>query len=114
MQAAYRSSAALAGFVFGAFLAAAIAKRGAKDGGWPRGVTVVLAVEFVVLAIFALGWHFAGDETVETTRYGYVLIGAAGIAMGMQSVAVHRLHIAGIATTYVTGTLTSSAIRLVE
>ena len=114
MQAAYRSSVALAGFVFGAVLAASIAERKTKGAVWPRGITVILAVEFAVLAAFAFGWHFAGDDAVETGWSGYLLIGAAGIAMGMQSVAVHRLRVAGVATTYVTGTLTNSAIRLVE
>jgi len=113
MQAAYRSCTALAGFVLGAVLAAAIAERGVKDTVWPRIVTIVLAVELIVLVIFALGWHFAGEEPAEATHYRYLLIGAAGLAMGMQSVAVHRLGVAGVATTYVTGTLTSSATQLV-
>jgi len=113
IQAALRSCAALVGFVLGAVLAAAIAKRGAKDAVWPRGVTATLAVELVVLVAFALGWHFAGEEAAEMANDLYMLIGAAGFAMGMQSVAVHRLRVAGVSTTYVTGTLTNSAVRFV-
>lgn len=113
MQAALRSCVALAGFMVGAALAAAIAGRGAKQAVWPRGVTVVLAIELAVLVAFALGWHFAGEDVADKTIHLDMLIGAAGVAMGMQSVAVQRLGVAGVATTYVTGTLTSSAVRLV-
>src|SRR3546814_9325868 len=94
-------------------LAAAISERGAKDAIWPRAVTVALALELAVLVTLALGWHLAGDEADATAHYLYPLIGAAGIAMGIQSVTVGRLGVAGVATTYVTGTLTSSAVRLV-
>ena len=112
--AVLRSCVALMGFVLGAIIAAAIVERGARNDIWPRAVTVVLALELMVLVAFALGWHLTGDEAIDETGYQYALIGASGMAMGMQSLAVQRLGVAGVTTTYVTGTLTQSAVRLVR
>jgi uncharacterized membrane protein YoaK (UPF0700 family) len=49
-----------------------------------------------------------------TIDHRYPLIAAAGIAMGIQSAAAHCVGVLGVATTYVTGTLTSLASRLAD
>jgi uncharacterized membrane protein YoaK (UPF0700 family) len=58
-----------------------------------------------------IAWHLGEGHPWIYDRFA--LIAAAGIAMGLQSAVAHRAGIAGIATTYVTGTLTTVATRLV-
>jgi uncharacterized membrane protein YoaK (UPF0700 family) len=43
-----------------------------------------------------------------------MLIGLSAIAMGIQSAAVRRLEVSGIATTYITGTLTHLVARFMR
>lgn len=98
-----RSGAALAGYVAGVYLAAR-AVRDEPDGLWPgwltRGLLVVALIEGVVLA----GWlASAGDPSLAGQA---ALLGIFALAMGAQGAMVHRLGLAGVTTTYVTGTLT--------
>jgi uncharacterized membrane protein YoaK (UPF0700 family) len=114
VQAALRGGVALAGFVAGAVLGAAIVERGAWAAIWSPAVTAALGLELVVLITLALGWHLAGDEAVRSVAELDALIASAGLAMGIQSAAAQRIGVPGVATTYVTGTLTSLAARLVR
>jgi len=94
---ALRSVVALAGFAAGALLASALTRDAAGD--WPRRVTAALAVEAAVLVALAALWRAgAGVEP---------LIVLAAVGMGIQSAAVRRLAVAGVTTTFVTGTLIS-------
>jgi uncharacterized membrane protein YoaK (UPF0700 family) len=93
-----RSLLALGGFLAGAGVGARIAYRGADAGGWPRGVTLALAIETAVLVALA------GVTASVATR-----IALASVAMGVQSAAARRLDVFGITTTFITGTLTSLA-----
>jgi uncharacterized membrane protein YoaK (UPF0700 family) len=113
-QAALRAGIALAGFVAGAVLGAAIVERGARAAIWSPAVTVALGLELIVLIALALGWHFAGGEADRSIAVLDALIASAGLAMGIQSAAAQRIGVPGAATTYVTGTLTSLAARLVR
>jgi uncharacterized membrane protein YoaK (UPF0700 family) len=103
-QAALRAVVALGGFVAGVAAGAAILGRDPERSTWSSGVTAALAVELVVLVAFAFGWFLAGAEP--EGREVYPLIALAALAMGVQSAAVRRLGIPGVATTYITGTLT--------
>ena len=99
---ALRSAVALGGFsigvILGVLLVADARRRPANAAGALIGQTIVLA------AILAT-WILIGSPP-ETIRY--VLLGAAGVAMGLQSAAVRAAHTDGIATTYITGTLTNA------
>jgi len=100
-QAALRSGVALVGFVFGVAVGTVIAGRDREGRAvWPIRVTFTLAVELTVLAAFALGFYLAGGAS-------HTLILLAALAMGLQSTAVRHLGIPGVATTYITGTLTT-------
>jgi uncharacterized membrane protein YoaK (UPF0700 family) len=88
---------ALAGFLVGGAIGARIAYRGPRDDGWPRGVTIALGVECVLLAVLAN----------ERTSAGAFAVLLAALAMGIQSAAARRLDVLGVATTFLTGTLTS-------
>jgi uncharacterized membrane protein YoaK (UPF0700 family) len=95
--AAGRAALALGGFLAGGALGAWIAYLGPREEGWPRGVTIALIIECVFLAALA-------NDRSELLGLRVVL---AAVAMGIQSAAARRLDILGVATTFVTGTLTS-------
>jgi uncharacterized membrane protein YoaK (UPF0700 family) len=109
---AARACTALAGFMLGAILASAATAHSARHA-WSRAVTAAFALELVVLVVLALGWLAVGDRATQNSAYLFSLVAAAGIALGIQSATVHRLGVEGVSTTYVTGTLTNSAMRLV-
>jgi uncharacterized membrane protein YoaK (UPF0700 family) len=109
--AALRSMLALGGFLAGVALGAVIVETGGLREEWPPAVTAALALEALALGIFAVIWHLAGPE--RGAGIVAVLIGLSGLAMGIQSAAVRRLGVPGIATTYITGTLTSLVVDLI-
>jgi uncharacterized membrane protein YoaK (UPF0700 family) len=110
-QAAMRSGVALMGFVAGLAAGAAIVERGREDVTWPSVVTRGLALECGILVTLAVVWHFTERPVGEVV---YCLIGLAALAMGVQSAAVRRLGVGSVATTYVTGTLTSLTRQMVR
>lgn len=103
-QAALRAVVALAGFVVGVAAGAAIVGPGRERSAWSPAVTAALALELVALVAFAAGWFLAEAEPAGLAVYP--LIALPSLAMGVQSAAVRRLGIPGVATTYITGTLT--------
>jgi uncharacterized membrane protein YoaK (UPF0700 family) len=107
--AALRSILALIGFAIGVFVGAVIVERESEPAEWPAAVTATLAFETFVLAVFA-----AASTVFDSTRAVviYLLIILSAFAMGIQSAAVRRLGVPGIATTYITGTLTSLMVDL--
>ncbi len=109
--AALRSILALGGFVAGAAVGAMLVERDEKQGEWPPAVTGALALEGVVLGIFTATWHLTG--TAPSAGVVHVLIVLSGLAMGIQAAAVRHLGVPGIATTYITGTLTSLVVDFV-
>lgn len=100
---AVHGAAALAGFLAGAALAAAMVERDPSGLAWPRSVTRALAVEVLLLATLAFAW---------TRAPATASIALSALAMGVQSAAVHRLGVSGLSTTYITGTLTHLVARL--
>jgi uncharacterized membrane protein YoaK (UPF0700 family) len=103
-EAALRAVVALAGFVVGVAAGAAIVGPGRERSAWSPAVTAALALELVVLVACAAGWFLAGPEPAGGGVYA--LVGLLALAMGVQSAAVRRLGVPGVATTYITGTLT--------
>jgi len=110
VQAALRSTVALSGFFAGTLLGASIVER-SRGPIWSPAVAAALAIEFALLVALAITWRLADGHRWIDDRFA--LIAAAGLAMGLQSAVAHRAGVAGIATTYVTGTLTTLAARLV-
>ncbi len=98
-------AAAFASFAVGAALAARLIGPPPPRGMWPVRVTVALGVEGAVLVGFATGWHVVGSELSLPRLMG--LTATAAFAMGIQSATAQRLGVAGVSTTYVTGTLTT-------
>jgi uncharacterized membrane protein YoaK (UPF0700 family) len=103
---------ALAGFVLGVAVGAAIVERGPERAVWTPAVTAALGLECVILVAFAAGWLLDGSEPSGLAVYFLIVLSA--LAMGVQSAAVRRLDVADVSTTYITGTLTSLTARTVR
>jgi uncharacterized membrane protein YoaK (UPF0700 family) len=69
---------------------------------WPSWLTVALAVEFCMLAVFCLGWELTSGRPSGVTQR--LLLASVGVAMGIQGATIRQLG--EISTTYLTGTLT--------
>jgi uncharacterized membrane protein YoaK (UPF0700 family) len=109
--AAVRSAFALVGFLVGSALGAWIVDREHVGGAWPPTVTVALGLEWLMLIVFAVSWQFV-NSVVPASGASATLVALSALAMGVQSAAARRLDVSGVATTYITGTLTSFATRL--
>lgn len=109
--AAGRSGIALLAFACGAAAVALLPRRTSEQRLWPAPVTVALTIELALLGVLGAAWVVFGVAVHPELRY--VLISLAALAMGMQSAAVARLRLHGVATTYVTGTVTTLATDVV-
>jgi uncharacterized membrane protein YoaK (UPF0700 family) len=116
--AAARASAALAihtGVAFAAYcggvvLSVRIVGHPRTTGPiWPSVVSMMLVLEFTVLAAFAVGWELTGGRPAGAVQL--LLLAAAALAMGIQSATMRRLPV-NISTTYLTGTLIGVIIAL--
>ena len=107
----WHAGAALAGFVVAVFLTSRLIRALDKDADdakrsvWPRPVTVAVAAEALPLIGVAVAWGLTGRPAGATQL---ALCAAAAFAMGMQSAAVRALGVAGLSTTFFTGTLTET------
>jgi uncharacterized membrane protein YoaK (UPF0700 family) len=99
------------GFISGVGLGELIVVENRDSVPWPSAVGRALVVELVPLVGFVVGWRLAGPSRVEGTTL--LLIALDALAMGIQSSAVLRLG-AGVATTYVTGMLTTFLTEAIE
>ena len=109
LEPALHAIMAVAGYVAGVAIGSRLAQLAARaeppgpSVDWPRGATVVLAVESVVLIAVNAGWigYHAHPPAAATD----VLLVVAGVCLGMQGAAARA--IAGTpSTTYMTGALT--------
>jgi uncharacterized membrane protein YoaK (UPF0700 family) len=82
-----------------------LVERDDDDSTWTPQVTIALAIEGALLIVFAVAWLLT-----RATPAGVILsamIALAALAMGLQSAIVRSLGVTGIATTYITGTITT-------
>jgi uncharacterized membrane protein YoaK (UPF0700 family) len=100
------AAVALAGFSLGALAGAWTVDRRRR---WPESARAALAAHTLVLLAIAVWWTLGGTPPRPARD---VMLGGAGLAMGLQSVSVLAAGAGGIATTYVTGTLTRALARL--
>jgi uncharacterized membrane protein YoaK (UPF0700 family) len=108
----WHAGVALAGFIVAVFVTTRLIRAGHKDAGetkrptWPRPVAIALAAEAVPLAGVAVGWGVTGGRPGGAVQL--VLCATAAFAMGIQSAAVRALEVAGLSSTFFTGTLTDT------
>jgi uncharacterized membrane protein YoaK (UPF0700 family) len=110
--AAFRALVAVGGFILGVTIGALLAHRTGTDLDQRRAFVGPVILEALVLAAFALLLHLPMIPRNQQTLY--ILIGLSAIAMGIQSAAVRRLNLPGIATTVLTGTIISLVAGLVR
>jgi len=108
--AAERSLIALLVFILGVILGAVVVGEGHEARTW-KAVRRAVIVETVILAIFCA---LCFTPAVESRLIMNLMICSSGLAMGLQSAAVRGLSLPGIATTYITGTITSLFSGLVH
>jgi uncharacterized membrane protein YoaK (UPF0700 family) len=110
-RAAVHSLVALVAFMAGIILGAVLV--GEQGHGIPWiGIRISAVVETIVLALFAAVFFLRAP--LGPNAFVYLAIILSGFAMGMQSATVKRLNLPGIATTYITGTMTSLVSGLVH
>jgi uncharacterized membrane protein YoaK (UPF0700 family) len=101
---ALRSLIALAAYAGGVLAAARLVGATPHDSVWPAHVTRAFAIEWVLHAVFLLGW--IATDTRPDGLAAASLIAVSGVAMGIQA-ATARTLAPSMSTTYVTGTLTA-------
>jgi len=105
------SGVALLAYCLGVFLAAVVIKRDEKQYPWTGRFLATLIIETLALLSFAFLLLFPGPVTNTGSRV-VLLIALSSLAMGMQSVNARHFGVAGISTTYITGTITSTIIGI--
>lgn len=111
MGRALRSLLAVLGFALG--VAAGTGLLRGRPMGWSVRVNRVLLLEATLLGVAALVFACVGRPALPTPLVqGLVVL--LGTVMGMQSAAVRQVHLAGVWTTFITGTLTEWIAGLVE
>src|SRR6202166_7867 len=90
-------------FVVGVYVSTRIVKPPEGSGTWPRRVTIALGVSLIPHALFVAVWLASHGQP--PSDVANVLLGLWGLAMGMQSAAVRRLHVDGVFTTAATATV---------
>jgi uncharacterized membrane protein YoaK (UPF0700 family) len=110
LSGSLRSVIAFAGFAVGVLIGAHVTGETEPDAVWPRAVSGAMLGELGLLLAFLVGWEIAGNQP--TTLALDLLVAISAIAMGLQTAAVRRLHVVGVTTTFVTGTLTSLVAEL--
>jgi uncharacterized membrane protein YoaK (UPF0700 family) len=111
MARALRSVLAVLGFVLGVAVGTGLLRGQAI--GWGARVNRVLLLEAVLLGLAALAFAWM-DHAALPAPWVHGLIALLGMTMGMQSAAVRQVHLAGVWTTFITGTLTEWVAGLVE
>jgi uncharacterized membrane protein YoaK (UPF0700 family) len=104
------SLVALILFVAGVVLGAILAGEGGDEAKTLSAVRGEVIVETAILAVFATVFLLPR----ETATITLLVTGSSALAMGLQSAAVKRLRLPGIATTYITGTITNLFFGLTQ
>ncbi|WP_164860546.1 YoaK family protein [Rhodococcus sp. X156] len=108
-----KAATAIGLYVVGALLGGWMVGLARKpDVLWPRAVQPALAVELALLVVYAVVW-WAEDGRPDQGA-ALALLVASCLALGIQAAAVQRLGVPGLSTTYLTGTLTTLVVQLVN
>ena len=109
-------------FILGAFTAGAAVSAIMTEGARRRGIRskyiLPLAVEAVLLTVFAIGLNFLIAQKLPSDGSGHPaawwLIGAACMAMGMQNATITRISGNVVRTTHLTGVVTDLGIESIQ
>lgn len=103
---AVSSAVSIGAFATGALVAAAALPRSLRPR--TRDLKLGIGMELPFVMAFALLWI----TTPPHRPFSFSLIVLGGLALGIQSVAVRRMKIWGVATTFITGTITTAMMVL--
>lgn len=106
---ALRAAAALVAYCGGVALGVLVGAT-VRRPSWAHASRPALPLELAALAALLVGWLAIGTAPTGA-RYG--LIAIAAVAMGLQSAVARAAGPSGVATTYMTGTLTNAVGRAV-
>jgi uncharacterized membrane protein YoaK (UPF0700 family) len=109
--AIFYSLVALILFVAGVVLGAILAGEGGDEAKTLAAVRSEVIVETAILTVFAVAFLLPLPRATRTTT---LVVISSALAMGLQSAAVKRLRLPGIATTYITGTITNLFFGLTQ
>jgi uncharacterized membrane protein YoaK (UPF0700 family) len=107
-----RAGLSLLGFCMGAAIGGILTKQDSRREDWPGTFIRPLAIEAVLLTIFATLWYLT--DPARPPALENLLIGISGLAMGLQSVAVLCVGVSGVVTTYISGTWATFIMNLVH
>jgi uncharacterized membrane protein YoaK (UPF0700 family) len=110
LEGSTRAVIAFVVFVAGVFFGVRLTTKTAQAAIWPRSVTIAILIELGLLVTLAAGWEVVGNQPAALEADFLIALSAA--AMGMQAAATRRLAVVGLATTFVTGMLTSLIAEL--
>lgn len=100
-------------FFVGAALSGACTELG-RSLGWASIYVLPMAVEALLLAVFALVVEFQYDMSMPIGTPLYVMTGIASMAMGVQNATITRISAGVVRTTHVTGVLTDLGLEAVQ
>ncbi|MFE5858723.1 YoaK family protein [Streptomyces sp. NPDC056500] len=102
-----RASAATLAFTAGLILTFRLTRDLPTGGLWPRRITGTLAISLICQVAFLAGWIAVDAHPGKV--WDVALVALSALAMGIQTACARRVAVAGITTTFVTGTLTAMA-----
>lgn len=105
------AAVALRSSCLGALFAALAASRDPRAQNWQEDLKLGAALELPFAIAFTC-FYFITPHARNAA--GLLAIAAGACTLGVQSVAVRRLKIAGVATTFVTGSITTAVLTLVK
>ncbi len=103
----------LATFFVGAAVSGFATEFGRRRG-WESIYVLPMAIEALLLALFALGVELHEVGTVERGLSLYAMSGAASLAMGLQNATITRISNGVVRTTHVTGVLTDLGLETAQ
>jgi len=103
----------LVAFLLGAMLSGVCTELG-RRGGWNFIYVLPIAIEAVLLALFAVGLQLHDHGERQAGFALYWLTGVASLAMGVQNATITRISSGVVRTTHVTGVLTDLGLETVH
>jgi len=107
-----RCLVALAAFAAGSAAGAVFSRADVPESQLRGNLVLAARIEFALVAAFCVLWVLQHGKPSETLGIPNIVL--AAVALGIQSVAVRRLQISGVVTTFITGAITSGMAGLVE
>ncbi|HEY4387844.1 MAG TPA: YoaK family protein [Ktedonobacteraceae bacterium] len=107
MQSLLYSGTALLVYSLGVFIASIIIKGKRQQHPSTNPFSITMGIETFIILSIVLFQFFPQQFFPHTQNYSLLVIALSALAMGMQSAIARRFDVAGIATTYITGTITT-------